>query len=265
MDRAQVISLYDQFERREIEFPDLRREVTPNVVRHIATSDNGEGMILYSQLNAYDVEETIREQVRYFESLGQDFEWKLFDYDEPADLRERLEAYGFTVEDAEALVVLDLENAPKNLWDPIHHDVRRITDAQKLVDIQMIEEAVWNEDSSWVVDFLGTALSCYPEQMSIYVAYVDDQPASAAWIYFPQNSLFASLWGGSTIERYRNRGLYTALLAVRAQEAKDRQVKYLTVDASSMSRPILEKFGFEVMAWSYPCKWEHHDKSKAST
>ena len=48
----------------------------------------------------------------------------------------------------------------------------------------------------------------------------------------------------------------TALLAVRAQEAKARQVKYLTVDASPMSRPILEKFGFGLMAYSYPCKWK---------
>lgn len=51
--------------------------------------------------------------------------------------------------------------------------------------------------------------------------------------------------------------VYTALLAVRAQDAKARQVRYLTVDASDMSRPILERFGFERIAYSYPCKWKH--------
>jgi len=50
--------------------------------------------------------------------------------------------------------------------------------------------------------------------------------------------------------------LYTALLAVRLQEAAARQVGYLTVDASPMSQPILEKFGFECSAYSYPCKWK---------
>lgn len=84
----------------------------------------------------------------------------------------------------------------------------------------------------------------------------DGQPASAAWVYFPKNSQFASLWGGSTLNDFRNRGLYTALLAVRAQEARTRQVRYLTVDASEMSRPILEKFGFTMMAYSYSCKWK---------
>ena len=92
--------------------------------------------------------------------------------------------------------------------------------------------------------------------MSVYVAYIDDQPASAAWTYFPKHSQFASLWGGSTLQNFRKLGLYTGLLAVRAQEAKARQVRYLTVDASEMSRPILEKYGFEMITYSYPCKWK---------
>jgi hypothetical protein len=55
---------------------------------------------------------------------------------------------------------------------------------------------------------------------------------------------------------YRGQGLYTALLAIRAQEAISRHVEFLTVDASAMSRPILEKFGFIKIAESYPCKWQ---------
>jgi len=85
---------------------------------------------------------------------------------------------------------------------------------------------------------------------------VNGQPASAAWTYFPKHSQFASLWGGSTVSGFRKQGLYTSLLAVRAQEARDRGVRFLTVDASDMSRPILEKFSFERIAYSYPCKWE---------
>ncbi len=174
---------------------------------------------------------------------------------EPPDLKERLAAYGFVVGEAEALLVLDLEDAPEILWQPVHHHVQRIFTLEKLADVQTVEEQVWGEDSSWVIDYLGGAFSKYPKQMSVYAAYVDEQPASAAWIYFPKNSQFASLWGGSTLSGFRRQGLYTALLAVRAQEARDRQVRYITVDASPMSRSILEKFGFEWIANSYPCKW----------
>jgi hypothetical protein len=256
MNKSQMIALYDQDQRKDVEYPAMRREVTPNVVRHIDTSGTGEGTIIYSQLNEANAEDTIREQVSYFESLGQDFEWKVYDYDRPPDLKERLGTYAFIVEEAEAIMVLDLEAAPEVLWRPVHHNVQRITDPEKIADVRTVEQQVWDEDFSWLGHYLGEALSHYPEQMSVYVAYIDEQPASAAWTYFPKHSQFASLWGGSTVSGLRGQGLYTALLAVRAQEAKARQVRYLTVDASDMSRPILEKFGFEMIAYSYPCKWK---------
>lgn len=261
MNKSQIIALYDQDQRKEVEYPDARREVTPNLVRHIDTSGNGGGFITYSQLEESNAEAVIREQVSYFEGIGQDFEWKLYDYDRPSDLKEQLGAYGFIVEEEEAIMVLDLEDAPEILWQPVRHPIQRITDPEKLSDVLMVEQQVWDEDFSSLGNFLGDALRRYPEQMSVYVAYVDAQPASAAWTYFPKHSQFASLWGGSTVSGFRKQGLYTALLAVRAQEARDRQVRYLTVDASPMSRPILEKFGFEMIACSYPCKWKRKSKN----
>jgi len=240
----------------DIEYPDMRREVLPGVVRHVDTSDGREGWISYSHLDEANAEETIREQVSYFESIGQNFEWKLYDYDQPSDLKERLVAYGFLLEEAEAIMVQDLEDAPPLFWQPVHHQVQRITNPDQVVDVLSVEQQVWEEDFSWLGKYLGETLRRYPEQMSVYVAYVDGQPASAAWTYFPKHSQFAILWGGSTLSSLRGQGLYTALLAVRAQEAKERQVRYLTVDASPMSRPILEKFRFEKIAYSYPCKWK---------
>lgn len=256
MDKSRIIALYDQDQRIDVEYPGMRREVTPKVVRHVDISGAGDGSIIYSRLTEAEADDVIREQVAYFEGIGQGFEWKLYDYDQPANLKERLIAHGFVVEEEEAIMVLDLEEAPATLWQPVTHDVRCIQDPEKLSEVQQIEQDVWNEDFSGLIQYLEESLRNYPDQMSVYVAYVDGQPASAAWIYFPAHSQFASLWGGSTISRFRRQGLFTALLSVRAQEAKARGVRYLTVDASPMSRPILEKFGFTFIAYSYPCKWE---------
>ena len=66
----------------DVEHSDIGREVTPNVTPHIDTSDFGKGIVNYSQLNEAKADDTIREQVNYFESIGQDFEWKLYDYDQ---------------------------------------------------------------------------------------------------------------------------------------------------------------------------------------
>jgi len=256
MNKSQIIALYNQDQRIDIEYPTVRREVTPSVVRYIDTSSTGGGTVIYSQLDETNVDDVIREQISFFESIGQQFEWKVYDYDRPLDLKERLESYGFIAEEAEAIMVLDLEEVPRLLKQPILPNLLRIADPEKLSDVLRIQEQVWDEDFSSLGNYLRETLSNYPEQMSVHVAYIDEQPVSAAWIYFPKHSQFASLWGGSTLSSFRKQGLYTALLAVRAQEAKARKVRYLTVDASTMSRPILEKFGFEMIAYAYPCKWK---------
>ncbi|HTX49603.1 MAG TPA: GNAT family N-acetyltransferase, partial [Caulobacteraceae bacterium] len=47
---------------------------------------------------------------------------------------------------------------------------------------------------------------------------------------------------------YRGRGAYRALVAARADEARRRGHRFLTVDARETSRPILERLGFQPLA-----------------
>src|SRR5687767_13011319 len=149
MNKSQIIALYDQDQRKDVEYPDTRREVMPNVVRHIDTSNTREGAIIYSQLNEANAEDIIREQVIHFESIGQGFEWKVYDYDRPSDLKERLGSYGFIVEEAEAIMVLDLEDAAEILWQPVLHNVQRLISREKTSDVLTVQQQVWDEDFSW--------------------------------------------------------------------------------------------------------------------
>jgi G:T-mismatch repair DNA endonuclease (very short patch repair protein) len=45
------------------------------------------------------------------------------------------------------------------------------------------------------------------------------------------------------------------VLAVRAQEARRRGYRYLTIDASPMSRPIVAKHGFQLLTFAHACNW----------
>lgn len=256
MTQSELITLYTQDQRINISYPDSQREVLPNLIRTVGTAEAGEGTIIYSQLNESNVDQVIREQIDWFTARGRNFEWKAYDYDTPADLVARLATHGFVIEESESIMVLALAQAPAALLQPVSHRLERITEPAELSIVRAIEEEVWGGDFGWLTDFLGHALQHHPRQMSVYVAYAGDRPASAAWIYYPSGSRFASLWGGSTMVAYRGQGLYTALLAIRAQEAISRHVEFLTVDASAMSRPILEKFSFIKIAESYPCKWQ---------
>jgi GNAT superfamily N-acetyltransferase len=254
MNPEQILALFDQEQRRDVVYSDVRREVTSTVIRQIGLN-HPESAIIYSWLTPENTEAAILEEIAFFENLGHDLEWKVYAHDPPADLKDRLQRHGFVVEEPEALVVLDLETASDVLLQPVTHDIRRITDPDNLSDVAAVYTEVWREDFSVLSGRLAHDLQHDPDLLSVYVAYMEKVPASSAWIYFHEGSQFASLWGGSTVPAYRKRGLYSALLAIRAQEARRRGVRFLTVDASPMSRPILESLGFQWLSTIYPCMW----------
>ncbi|GAB4462362.1 MAG: GNAT family N-acetyltransferase [Anaerolineae bacterium] len=255
MTNDRLTEIYNQDQRINVVYPNIRREVLPELVRHVNLLPGGSGFIIYTHLGDDAVEQTIREQVAYFEGIGQDFEWKWFDTDSPPDLAERLAAYGFELEEPEAIMVLPLAEAPPRLLAPVTIRVERLTDPARFALPRQIEEAVWHSDHGPLMEELAGILRDSPEQISMLVAYVDDTPAACAWAFFPPNSRFVSLWGGSTLPEFRGRGLYTALLAVRVQEAIQRGREFATVDAGPMSRPILEQQGFRVLGYSRPAVW----------
>ena len=78
---------------------------------------------------------------------------------------------------------------------------------------------------------------------------------SAAWTVFHVGTDFAYLAGGSTLEAWRGRGIYRALVAVRAQRAAARGTRYLIVDASDDSAPILRRLGFRAVTTTTPYVW----------
>lgn len=254
MEISQILALYDREERRDAFFPDMIRQVRPHVVRYTRPAP-GANFILYSNLAGGDVEAVIQEEKAYFTSLGQPFEWKVYSHDQPPDLKDRLAAHGFVPDESEAIMVLDLHQAPPALLAPSQAEIRPVTQRQELGDVIQVLEEVWGRGFDWVWDRLGAHLAI-TGYLNVYVAYVGSIPASAAWIYFPTGSQFANLWGGSTRAAYRRQGLYSALLSVRVQEALRRGARFLTVDASPMSEPILRKLGFIQIATAWACEVE---------
>jgi predicted GNAT superfamily acetyltransferase len=137
----------------------------------------------------------------------------------------------------------------------VRADVRRITDPSQITQVVQILNQVWNDDHEALGRTLADELTNCGNYLSIYLAYADGIPASTAWIRFQEGSQFAALWGGSSLPAHRQRGLYTALLSVRVREARRRNVRYLTIDASPMSQPIVTKYGFQFLAIAHACNW----------
>jgi hypothetical protein len=252
MDRHLILDLFNQHLRIEMIEPNSRRERTDSVVRKVSLS-NEPGFISYSEMDESNADSIIDEQIAYYQQLKQQFEWKVFDYDQPSDLKERLQKKGFTLEKSEALMISDLTEANQLLDTQVLPEIKRLTTELEIWDIIKLEEEVWNEDYQDLGQRLVRDFNDDTAHLSLYGAYVDGRIVSAAWMYLHEGTPFASLWGGSTLADYRKRGYYNSLLAVRAHEASKKGYPLLIVDASSMSKPILEKHGFHCYGYSTPC------------
>ena len=256
LNSPEFIEQFNRDQRIDNISPDARREVDGTVIRHVSNLPGGGSFILFSELDEHTADTAIQRQIDYFRSIGQSFEWKVYSFDTPADLRSRLARHGFSIGEEEKILVLDAENTPPELLAPPAHIVKKITTQAGLEDVFAVERQVWAHKTGRVSEFLRAALTDFPDEMSIYVAYVAGVPASAGWVSFSKNSTFAGLWGGSTVPEFRRRGVYRALLATRVQEARARGRRYITVDASPMSRPILERLGFRCIGSTWPCEWQ---------
>jgi hypothetical protein len=252
MDRNTILDLFNQHLRIGIIEPNSQRERTDSVIRKISLS-NEPGFISYSEMDQSKADKVIEEQIAYYKSLKQQFEWKVFDYDQPLDLKERLRKKGFTLEESEALMISDLTEANQLIDTQVLPEIKRLTTEQEIWDIIKLEEEVWNENYQDLGQRLVRDFNDPSAHLSLYGAYVDGKIVCAAWIYLHEGTPFASLWGGSTLAGFRKRGYYSALLAIRAREALEKGYPLLIVDASSMSKPILEKHGFDCYGYSTPC------------
>ena len=79
-----------------------------------------------------------------------------------------------------------------------------------------------------------------------------DRPVCASRLEIHQGTQFASLWGGGTVPERRGKGIYKATVAYRAGIAAARGCRYLQVDASDDSLPILARLGFERLSTTTP-------------
>jgi ribosomal protein S18 acetylase RimI-like enzyme len=93
-----------------------------------------------------------------------------------------------------------------------------------------------------------------PDALAVVLAEESPEgPAlCAAWLRYTPGTDFASMWGGSTLPEWRRRGLYRATVTHRARLARDRGYRYMRLDTSPDSRPILERLGLRAVATTTP-------------
>ncbi|MGF0173908.1 GNAT family N-acetyltransferase [Streptomyces sp. Marseille-Q5077] len=253
MDHAAVLALFDRDMREGArpDGPDALVERVGGVVRQVSSAHGWNG-ILWSDLDEASVDGAIDGQIAHFSGLGREFEWKLYGHDLPADLGQRLRDAGFAPQPEETLMIGEVADLTLDAELPADIRVLPVTDRAGVDLVTEVHEKAFGTDGSALRHQLLGRLTAAPDTVVAVVALAGDTPVSAARMELVPGTRFAGLWGGGTVEGWRGRGLYRALVAHRARAAADRGYRYLQVDAMPTSRPILERLGFEPLTTTTP-------------
>ncbi|HEY2520030.1 MAG TPA: GNAT family N-acetyltransferase [Streptosporangiaceae bacterium] len=252
MDSAAVRAEFDQQMRRDpAPEPGTSIEREDQLTRVVADGDGWNG-VLWADLAGPDVNTVIEAQVTRFAGAARPWEWKHYSYDRPADLPDRLRTAGFAAEPSETLLVAELADLDLTAGPPAGVRLVPVTDAAGAAAVVQLHDQVFGGDHAAIGAAITAALGQRPHPIEAVVAFAEEEPVCAARIEFPAGRAFAGLWGGGTLPAWRGRGVFRSLVAYRARLARDRGYRYLQVDASAGSRPILERLGFTELARTTP-------------
>lgn len=259
---ADLLDAYDAQLRRDAEV------LTATDITHdgplVRARFHRSGFVSYRDLGGLagaSLDALIQRTITHFrdETDVDDVEWKTRGHDQPADLAERLRAAGFRAHPEETVMVGEAAALAVPVPIPAGVTLRRLdrtaaTFADDAHRMAAMQSEVFGAGPTGD-ELIGRLLQ--PDgRAEAWVAEADGAVICAGRLEVVPGTEFAGLWGGGTLEQWRGRGIYRALVSARASSAIDRGVHYLQSDCTEMSRPILERAGLTRVTTTTPFVWQ---------
>jgi hypothetical protein len=171
-------------------------------------------------------------------------QWEIGSAAEPKGLVAMLLDRGLTLDDDPVAIALALAHEPPR--PPQDLVARRVETYEEYAAAKQVQWIAFSappelaaEEQARLRDEYDTA----PRLM--HAVWLDGEIASAGTCAPTEHGL--ALFGGATLPDKRGRGAYRALVHARWIEAQQRGLPALLTQGGSMSRPILERLGFEAV------------------
>lgn len=250
MDPAAVLGAFDEQVRRGTRSASgYGFERDGRVVREVR---EGWAAVVWSDLDEDTADAAIAAQIRYFQARGGRWEWKLHSYDLPPDLPSRLRAAGLRAEPEESVLVAAVDELERRVALPPGVELVDVEDDASVRALVALQDEVFGSSHPGMAEALTKALAERPPSAAGLMAVAGGTPVAGGRVEFAPDCEFAGLWGGCTHPDWRRRGLFRALVARRTALAADRGYRWVHVDASAQSRPILLRLGFMEIAKTTP-------------
>ncbi len=256
-ERIQILKQLDD-ERVNVVPPEINRKRFDRLTVDICETESS-AEVAYADVKSGSLNKSIGAVIEFAKAAGLDVEWKMYGHDLP-EIPSALLSLGFKEGPLEKVMIRCLADYCEK--GPIYDrnekiEFKRVARQDELRDLQKITEEVHGRSADPKLGLWSKILREHPETVSIYIGYVNSDPASAGRAHFFEGSSFCGLYGGQTIERFRGRGLFSGIVHARLIEGRERGCKYGIVDALPTSEPILRKLGFEVLTTTRPYVFEN--------
>ena len=179
-------------------------------------------------------------------SLGREgAEWELGESTTPPDLVDRLLSLGLHRDEREP-VATGMVLRASQITAPRGVVARKVASVDELVAARRVQQSAFGDPRPVSRELAETDFAREGVDGSTFAAFLGGRLVAAGYAaYTPWASI---LFGGATLSEARGQGAYRALVAARAAEAEERGAPMLVTHAGRMSRPILERLGFEPVA-----------------
>jgi hypothetical protein len=195
------------------------------------------------RMRADEVDEVLAEVRSLLRERGREkTQWEVGSAAEPPDLVERLLERGLTWDKEPYAVALVLTREPPP--PPPEIVARRVETFEEYAAANAVQWEAFGMPAEEVEENRAKLAERFAETVNaMHAAWLDGEIVAAGTAAPTEHGLL--LYGGATLERARGRGAYRAVLHARWQEAVRNGTPALITQGGSMSRPILERLGFE--------------------
>jgi predicted N-acetyltransferase YhbS len=217
------------------------------VLRNVPVVHPFYGMVLRARLE--DVDAALRTTREWFAARGRDsYMWMVGDSAEPADLGAQLVERGLAPDELDPVSAgMILEREPAFVEGIETRKVERYEEALAAAEIGWQSFGFTPEQTE---DVRAKHRERYELNKDVpgganFIALIDGEVVGSGGLDY--TDVGAYLGGGNVAAHARGRGVYRALVRARWDAAARRGTPALVVQAGAMSKPILERLGFETV------------------
>lgn len=242
--------LIDQnFGQHSCQIIDQNREM--DVFRHqgFTFTDSGLSCDTFNilHINGVDVDfAALEDAIQYYRNKQLEFCIWINEENLTGSLRQKFDSLNVHTAEGEKGMILDLiEYSPPT--SSLHANVQVVQSSDQLHSFSKAIAENWTPPDQHVISYYQKTQSQYldPSSKIILLVYMDRSNGVSTIEMFPSDNQTIGLYGLTTLQEYRGKGIGSAMMSFALNKAKELGYKHVILQATEDGMGIYQKIGFQ--------------------